>query len=357
MEEFKLKYYLVYFLVALFSLIIATQEDVKNNRVSNKLSNKLLFVAAVAFIILYSLRGTNIGDDTSSYLYTFNDYASFSFNSSIFLYYIFKTLHQFDLQFQFFLLMMSVLFIGILSVSIIRNGKIFKSNPLLIFFSFISMFYFQSLGINIIKQGVSISFLLLAIVNYQLFRNKKLLWIIPFILSILFHFTSAIAVFSYICILYFKNVKTKSYYLFYLGCLVLSLLSISFLNVKDYLSFLIIDTNKAEGYLSGVDEVYTIGFKTQFVAFNTVFLLLFIYIKSYVVQNSYYDNVLKYYLVLSGVFFLTFQIAYSDRWGLFSWIVIPVLVAPIFSSNFPKKIQTITCLGFILIFVFFENLS
>jgi hypothetical protein len=253
--------------------------------------------------------------------------------------------------------MMSVLFIGILSVSIIRNGKIFKSNPLLIFFSFISMFYFQSLGINIIKQGVSISFLLLAIVNYQLFRNKKLLWIIPFILSILFHFTSAIAVFSYICILYFKNVKTKSYYLFYLGCLVLSLLSISFLNVKDYLSFLIIDTNKAEGYLSGVDEVYTIGFKTQFVAFNTVFLLLFIYIKSYVVQNSYYDNVLKYYLVLSGVFFLTFQIAYSDRWGLFSWIVIPVLVAPIFSSNFPKKIQTITCLGFILIFVFFENLS
>lgn len=356
MEEFKLKYYLIYFFAALVSLIVATQVDIKNNIASYKITNRLLLFLALVFIILFGLRAATIGDDTNTYLYMFNNYEDFSFNSSIFLYYIYKILHQFDFQFQFFLLLISTLFIGILSFSIIRNAKVLNSNSYLVFFSFISLFYFQSLGINIIKQGVSISFLLLALVNYELFSNKKMAWIIPCILSILFHFTSAIAVFVYLCVIYLKNVKIKSYYLFYLICVVLSLLSVSVLSIKDYLTFLIIDTNKAEGYLLGVDENYVIGFKTQFVIFNTVFLFFFIFIKSYLVENFYYDNLLKYYLVVSGLFFLTFQIAYSDRWGLLSWTVIPFLIAPIFGPTFPKKIQTITCLGFIMIFMFFENL-
>lgn len=356
MEEFKLKYYLFYFIVSLVALIIATQSEIKKNEVSSKISNKLLFITSIAFIVLFGFRDTDIGTDTNAYLFMFNEYVSFSFETSILLYYIFDIFHVFDFQFQFFLIIMSALFIGILAVSINRNSRIIESNPFMIFFIFISLFYFQSLGINVIKQGVSISFLLLAMVNYQLLKNKRFLWIFPCILSILFHFTSVFAILIYFLILFFNNTKLKIYYLIYLVCILLSFLSISLLNFKEYLSFLVIDNNKAERYFSGDNEIYITGFKTQFVAFNSVFLIFFIFIRHNIIQNTYYDNLLKYYLLISGVFFLTFQIAYSDRWGLLSWVVIPFLLAPIFNSNFPKKLQIISSISLIVLFIFFENL-
>jgi hypothetical protein len=336
---------------------MVTQSEIKKNEVTTKIANRFLFIASIAFILLFGFRDTDTGSDTNAYLFMFNDYTSFSFDSSILIYYIFELFHVFDFPFQLFLIIMSVLFVGILTVSIIKYSQIIQINPFLIFFSFISLFYFQSLGINVIKQGVSISFLLLAMVNYQQFKNKRIVWILPCLLSILFHFTSAIAILAYLFIHFFKNIKFKWYLLIYLGCILLSFLSLSVLNFKDFFSFLVIDNTKAQEYFSGDNEDYIIGFKTQFVVFNTVFLILFMYIRRNLLQNTYYDNLLKYYLLISSVFFLTFQIAYSDRWGLLSWVAIPFLLAPIFNLNFPKKLQIISSIGLILIFIFFENLA
>jgi hypothetical protein len=359
MEEFKLKYYSIYFVVALIALIVATQSDIKNNIISNKIYNKLLIIVSILFILFYGFRAINIGTDTGNYFYQFINYDSLDYGNGIIMYYIYKTLHLLHLPYQSFLLLMSCLFVGVLALSIYKNGKIFGSNTLLIFFGLISLFYFQSLGINVMRQGVSLSFLLLAITNYQLFKDKKWRWVLPIMLSVLFHFTSIIPIFIYVLIQHFKKVKLKIFYLIYIAALFLSAINISILNFKEYLGFLMVDERRVTSYLTDVDiyEEYTIGFKPQFVAFNTIFLLFFIYIKSNIKQSVYFDGLLKYYVLLSAIFFMTFQMPYSDRWGLMSWVVIPILSAPVFSKTFPRKIYTITCLAFILIFIFFENYS
>ncbi|KQR91846.1 hypothetical protein ASG01_12635 [Chryseobacterium sp. Leaf180] len=353
MVDFKFKYYLIYLAATLISIVVSTQMDVKKNNLLVKITNKIIYLISLLFVLLFGLRGM-LGTDTPNYLLQFNFYEDNSYGTDVVMYYIFNLFHILKLPFESFIFFMSVLFIGVLTIAIKRNANFFRSSAFLIFFSFISFFYFQTLGINIIRQGVSLSFLLLAMINYQHNKEKKINWLLPLILCILFHFTSIIPIIFYIFILYFKKLKVKVFYIIYVFFLALSMVNVSLLSFKDYIGFLMVDERRS-GYLTSTDEIYTIGFKPQFVAFNTFFLLFFIYIKNNGLHNQYYDSVLKYYLIMSAVFFITFQIPYSDRWGLMSWVVIPILLAPVFSTGFPKKVATITTIILVSIFIFFEK--
>ncbi len=98
----------------------------------------------------------------------------------------------------------------------------------------------------------------------------------------------------------------------------------------------------------------------QFVVFNTVFLVILSYIsrvvlKYHILLKEEYDILFRYFLVASFVFFMAFQIPYSDRWGLFSWITIPILMAPVFTfSKTNMKFKTPIVLFFMFIYVFFQ---
>jgi hypothetical protein len=355
MEEYRFKYYLIYTIASLICLVVATQIDYKKNKMLSKVSTSLAIAFCLIFIFLFGLRKDTIGTDTPNYLFQFDRFETIDFGNDVVMYYIYLLWNLLNLPFQTFLMAMSILFVGIISLSIHKNSIKFDSNSFLILFSFLSLFFFQSLGINVIRQGVSLSFLLLAIINYQNDNSVKKAWLLPMFISVIFHFTSIIPIVIYFLIIFFKKIKLKFFYFFYLVCFGLSIVSVSILSFKDYIGFLMVDERRMSSYLSGTDEIYTIGFKPQFVAFNTFFLFYFIYIKDNFLKDEYYDNILKYYITMSGIFFLTFQISYSDRWGLMSWIVIPILLAPVFSLQFHKKRAVITCAILISIFIFFEN--
>lgn len=129
-----------------------------------------------------------------------------------------------------------------------------------------------------------------------------------------------------------------------------------FLNISPlFLDFL--DGNRRLGYLND-DYGYQIGFKPQFVIFNTFFLFLSLYIRNSL-KNDFlekkYTQLIYYYIISSIILFMAFQLPFSDRWGLFSWIVIPFLVIPLFYSPFVKgKIKIHYILMFIAIYVGFN---
>ena len=134
------------------------------------------------------------------------------------------------------------------------------------------------------------------------------------------------------------------------------MLNIGVLNVVQHLLPFIDEGRKS--YFLGEESLYITGFKVQFVAFNSFFLFLFIYIYEQINKLQVFHDYkvyLKYYILSSSVFFLMFHIPYSDRVGLMSWVVIPVLCSPVFSVESNRKLSKILMvLLLVFIFIFFQ---
>lgn len=354
LEEFNNCYYILYTILAFVSILIAIEIDFKRNKCI-KISHIFAVIFILLFCALFGTRDVSIGTDTEMYQWQFEHIENIPLELDFVYYFLAKNLATINRDSSVFIFLMAFIYLLTLFYAIIRYSKIVKANPLLVLFSFVSLFFFQSLGINIIRQGIGLSFLLLGISYF--FKNNKVnkYVIISFLMGVGFHFTTIIPVSLFLIIAYLKNIKLKFYYILYFLCLGLSALNVSILNFKVYLSFLMVDERR-NSYLSGkTDELFKIGFKPQFVVFNTFFLLFFIFLLKKYKMNATYELLLKYYILMSAIFFMMFQIPYSDRWGVMSWVLIPFLFAPAFRINNSFKIAVGTCFILIAIFIFFNN--
>lgn len=350
---YQLLFILLAFCVMLFSLGIDTKK--KNNK---GLVNNLTCFFIILYIILVGFRAYNVGTDTGNY-YQFSWLMDFPPESTteILFYWLIKGIKSIEgTTFSFFLLIVSVLFFYFIYKGYILLSKYYNTSILFIVFSFMALFFASSLSINVIRQGLSLAIL---IYTYGLWlTNKQIKQIIPFvILSVLIHTTSIIPISFFVMINYgLKKQSLNYFYILYFLGIILSAANVGVLNIAPFLNDILQGSRRAT-YLTDENEQYITGFKTQFVAFNTVFLVIFTYINEILKRRKFnfdYEILLKYYIATSFLFFMAFQIPYSDRWGLFSWIVIPLLTAPIFSIYNKPRFKTPIVLFFILIFIFFQ---
>ena len=223
-----------------------------------------------------------------------------------------------------------------------------RKNVLLLLFLFLSFFFFKSLSINIIRQGISISFVLLA---FSLLIQKKhtqaLLW---FFVGVSVHLTSI--VFFVIYIIQRKIIKLKTLLLLFFSSIILSFLGVGFHSIAILVGY----GDELTKFDKLAEEFgYRIGFRPDFVLFNTLFFLLGIYIyKNKLEKKERLFVVLKFYVLTSVVFFLSFYFPYSDRMGIISWIFIPLILlefpdTPI--KYFSLKYSLIIFFSFILFWV------
>lgn len=355
MAEYKILYYTLYSVATLFAVITAFSIDFKKRNFKGA-ANWIVYVLMLAYIFLFGMRSENIGTDTTMYHWQYTHYNEITFGTDAPIGLIFNFLHIFSDSPQIFLFVMSLLYVSLNFYALKKYARFYEFNFSLIVFSLISLFFFESLGINIIRQGLSLAFFVLAIVFRDVSPKEKSRWILFFILSICFHFTSLIPVLLYLLIVYFKRIRIIYFYIIYLIAVLSSAVGISFLSFKDYfIGFLLVDERRS-GYLDGNDFSYDIGFKPQFVAFNTIFLILFVYLNK-IQKNEFYSSLLKYYMLISSIFYMMFQIPFSDRWGIMSWCVIPFLFAPMFKV-YPDKISlkaTFSIFFLVFIFLFFQS--
>jgi len=133
----------------------------------------------------------------------------------------------------------------------------------------------------------------------------------------------------------------------------LSYFNFSILNFSSVIESILSGANdKRLSYLDPKDLGYQIGFRLDFVLFNTIFLMLFLVVRKSL-NNNFYDYLLKYYCLSSFLFFMAFQINFSDRFGLFSWFAIAPLLAPAFSKSFDKKISILILLMVFSLYIYF----
>ncbi|WP_299176610.1 EpsG family protein [uncultured Chryseobacterium sp.] len=357
MDIFNLKYYVIYFIFAVAAFIFSMYVDFKRKHY-NSISRFVTLLLFIIIAFLFGFRDLDVGSDTEMYKWQFITYSNIDFGIQVIFKYVIVLVHIFTNNYEYFLFTISLLYIFIIFWSINVFLDDFDSNFLLIAFSFISLFFFVALGINIVRQGVSLALVLLAISYY--FKNSKniISWLLPFILAIGFHTTTVVILLLFIIILLMKKSTLSYYYYYYFILLIISAAGAGILSFGSFLDyFFVVDSRRADYYIGGEGaEEFVVGFKPQFVAFNTIFLAVFSFINYKLLQNENenYKLLLKYYMLISGLFFLMFQIPFSDRWGVMSWIVIPFLLAPLFSVKNTFKFSVATTVFLIFIYIFFN---
>ena len=329
--------YMLGFFIIVGSLILRSLENKKNTFIRN--DRNLLIVFCVFIIFFSGTRGYRIGTDTYNY-YMFY-YVKGLGISNIFIFlstfksdFLFEVLAYLTFQlknYTFFLLTVAIILNGCLYM-FVRKFTDFgrEGSSLLLFLTIASSLSFLSIEINIIRNGLSIGFVLLGL--YYLNKEDFKKCIVLFLIGFLFHRTAVIPIFiGFIAHLGWK-VKLKYYLALYLLFIGLSLVGFGF----DKISFLSSINGEDFKRLAFQGETtYRVGFRYDFVLYNSFFLFLFIKFSG--LKNRADLFFIKFYILASIVFFMNFNIPFSDRIGLYSWIIIPILLFNTIKNSFPKK--------------------
>lgn len=345
------KYFLaLYILFGTFILkIVLNQKDrfIKNDRL-------LLKVFIFLIILFFGTREVDIGTDTSNY-YNFyfipittqvsSYFEVFSRLKSDFLFEVLMSFSFWHQNYKVFLISVAIV-MNLALYYFVRKFTNFgkDGSSLILFLTLASSFSFTSIETNIVRNGLSISFILLGLYSILQKENKK--FIIYVIIAYLFHRTAIIPIVLILVVTYFDKIKIQYYLIFYILVILLALVGFGF-HAIPFLAELGVDDLKTLSFDG--ETTYRIGFRYDFVLYNTFFLILFLKFTNWNVKDSI---LIRYYILSSTVFFLNFYIPFSDRFGIYSWIIIPLLLFNTINEAFPKKrifISSVVLIGFFII--------
>ena len=353
---FKLLYNVGYALMAIIALIWIYQMDRGNeDKLPSFISKHALPFFVLYFIVIVGFRDVSVGTDTVNYHYWMAGDVPQEAKMEVMFSWLMAGLSSIGASFSVFLLIIAGLFYGIIVYALKNLSNKYQANAFFVFFSFVSLFFAESLAINIIRQGLSLAFLIFA---YSLWERKQYAAYLFLLLAFITHTTVIIPIVVFLLLqLVAKRIPLYYFLALYVLGIVLAYLNIGLLNIASVMEVILRkDPGRLSTYFLNDDGLYQVGFKPQFVAFTTLFLGIGLYIRkqSFMVASAWstsYDQLLKYFVSVSFLFFMAFQIPYSDRWGLFAWIAIPFIVLPCFSKDFKPKTAVIAF--FIFLYAFF----
>lgn len=323
--------------ILLGSLILRSKDETSDSFFRQ---DRNLLIVFVSLMIFFSgTRGLNIGTDTGNYYQFFflrgqnisGIIEFFTYFQSDFLFEVIMFITFPFRNFTIFTMATAIVFNTTLYIAIRRFTNYGKNgSSLLLFLTFASLFSFVQLEINIIRNGISIAFILLAL-NEAIKEEYKKMFIF-FIISYLSHGTSLIPIAAILLILIAKNTPIKYYIFFYIMTIGVSIAGFGFHSIP-------ILSSINDGYferLSFAGETnYRLGFRPDFVLYNTFFLVVVLFL----LKNRSREEtfLIKYFMITSAIFYLNFSIPFSDRIGLYSWISLPFLIFTTIRNLSPKK--------------------
>lgn len=344
-------YYLTTYLFSAFiALLVAINHSLKKNK---NVSSNILLVLIFAFIyaLIFGFRDYSIGSDTNAYIESFR-YNNVNDAKDIGFAVLINIISVFTAERGFFVVI-ALLYLSFLSLSFYFFDK---TKMYIMFFIFTSMFFFETFGINVLRNGLASTLLILSIVLFL--RDKKVIASLVLIIASSFH-ASIITPFLF-WIIAKKTTSLKLVYVIFFGTIILSYLGFGINSITDFIPMLnIFFKDRFDSYFEMPDWLdYTIGFKLSFVLFNLFFAVI-----GYKIYNDFTDLIeqkkylrfLNSYLLSSSFFFMSFYVAFSDRVGALSWIFIPFLLEPLLDTK-RYKYGAIFCICLCFsIFVFFYN--
>lgn len=356
LEEFNFFQTVIYFLCAFISFLCLLRIT-NGKHIPYKLDVFFLILFSSLYMLLFGFRDKEVGSDTYNYVRIFNLVNTNNFNQEELNDYLFiylsKIIGFVSDNPRYILVLVAMIYILLFYIFL---RKIPSKNKIIIFFVFVSTVFFKNMGINILRQGIAEMFFLLSLMFSM--NDKKIKYVLISIFSFFTHATLIIPIIVYYLSNKIIGIKINALISVYLIAIVLSYLNWDLNLIIDNLPFIDVKYLKYINSEDSLADFYETGFKFRFVFFNTIYLSLgYIIIKYFNYQVSvFYRRIFITYVILSCIYFLMFNIPYSDRIGLFSWCLIPLIVYPFF-SNTERKINILRWGIFvcsILMFVFIK---
>ncbi|XCF05103.1 EpsG family protein [Tamlana crocina] len=336
-------YFVIYswllFLFVFFGSLIVRHLYTKNKTLYLISDRNILISFVTIIIFLCGTRGIKIGTDTWNYHF-FYFLQGTRLNNPFEIFSFFETDLMFELI-MFLILPFKNFTIFTLAISIIFNVSMYKfvrkftndgysGSSLLMFLMIASSFVFFTHQVNTIRNGLAVPFVLFGIYYMDSKNYKK-----AFLFLLLAYFCHGTVLIPIACILgahFGQKLKLNYFILFYILGIGLAAAGFGFNKVAFLAS---IGTEDVQSLYFQGETNYRIGFRPDFVIYNSLFLFLFIKLGN--LKNDTTLFLIKYFVFSSIVFFWNFNIPYSDRIGVYSWIVIPLLFTHIMVNSFPKK--------------------
>ena len=179
---------------------------------------------------------------------------------------------------------------------------------------------FSNYGTNVIRAGVAISILLIALSLH----GKGVFRVLLFFVAISFQKSMFIPVLAFFGAKFLKSTKLVA--VFWVVCLLLSALNVDMGPLFESIGFV---DERIELYSETIGSEggsYENGFRFDFLLYSIVPLFLSFY---YIYQKKVYDAlylwVIRMYMFANAVWLLAIRMAYSDRLAYLSWFLIPII--------------------------------
>lgn len=317
--------------------------------------NFLLITFTILITLIVGTRGIKIGTDTPNYYYDFfipameistlRD-ALLTLESDL-LFTLLVWLTSLTKSFTFFLFVVALIFNSTLYLFVRKFTNYGKNgSSLILFLTIFSGFSLLSIEFNIIRNGLAIGFILLAI--HYLLSSKYKYGFLFLTIAFLFHRTAIIPIIVISATLLAKKIPLKYFMILYFVSIGISALGYGFHSIEFFTMSSFDELRK----LSNIGEsIYKIGFRLDFVLYNTFFLFLFFKFSNF--KNHKDLFLIKLYVLNSMIFFLNFYIPFSDRFGLYSWILIPLLLYNTINEYYTSRKLYVSTI--VLMFYFIIN--
>ena len=347
--ETDLNNYVMFFVSLLTSLSIASK---RNLLLSYSVDKGLAFALLAYFVLFIGFYPIKYGSDKYVYKIMYENVTSISGFSDIGWKKYNLLLNQLLFPaWSFFLLTAYIYLVGYKKfyLKYINRG----GNYYLLLATFSSL-GFVSYGINTLRAGMALSLFLLALSM----KEKRYLYPILFVLSVLIHKSLLLLVGAYYITCYCK--KNHYYYFFWISCFFLSLLNISFISSFLENTLGIADERFTE-YLSVTEsEGYRVGFRIDFIIYSLIPIITVIYYKNkYKYSDIFYDQLFNIYILFNSFWLLIIRIQYTDRFAYLSWFLLPILmVYPLVNTvDIPHRNRNLSISIFLIAFIpFYLNL-
>lgn len=209
--------------------------------------------------------------------------------------------------------------------------KLVRHNVYWLFIGVVLSFGFVSYGLNTLRAGLALSFLVLGLSRYpSLWRMA----VFMFIAYTIHH--STIIPSLMIVISYFYNRTRYFYYLWFLA-VPLSLFAGGYFNVL----FATFSDDSRVGYLTNTDTHYNIGFRIDFVIFSVAPLIVgAYYIFKRKLTDPFYHMLYNAYVLTNIFWVLVIRSNFSDRFAYLSWFMLPfVLLYPLLKHDMKLNVS------------------
>lgn len=216
-------------------------------------------------------------------------------------------------------------------------------------FGFVCLYNFTSLGINVIRQGLSLAFIILSFTYTQQGGVKNILLFILFaLLGISFHLSGFIIVLMFLIT---KVVRVNFlYYVVLAITVILAYMKLGLINLPVIGPLIALD-DRADAYAAGLGSQPPSGLQLSKIVFHGA-ILLWSYFNLKSLNDKFYAHLYRLFIGLTAFYFLCLNMSYSDRFGVMSWILSPILVGyPLVNYKNIVKYSSLSLLGQYLIFM------